>query len=138
MWYISFTALAISLLLSLRQRVYITDFAPYVMISTIAMVDIFMHSLRVRLPEFQKRYLRAFYVVIAVLGLSSAAIIFHQPLYYISSDKTRHFASRIYGPYELAKKLKEKGVECYDAKGRTALQLRYYGIPSCHKSFNAE
>jgi hypothetical protein len=131
MWYISFTALAVSLLLSIRQKVYITDFAPYVMISTIAMVDIFMQSLRVRLPEFQKRYLRAYYVVIAVLSVSVLAIIFNQPFYYFSDNNPRHFAARIYQPYDLAVSLREKGVECYDAKGRTALQLRYYGIPSC-------
>ena len=131
MWYISFTALAVSLLLSIRQKVYITDFAPYVMISTIAMVDVFMHSLRVRLPEFQKRYLRAFHVVIGVLVLSVCAIVFHQPLYYLSSDKNHHFAARIYQPYDLAYELKQKGVTCYDVKGRMALQLRYYGIPSC-------
>jgi MFS family permease len=131
MWYISFTALAISLLLSIRQRVYITDFAPYVMISTIAMVDVFTHSLRVRLPQFQKRYLRAFYIVIVVLVFSAATIIFHRPFYYLAKDRKHHFAFRIYQPYDLAKALKQKGVTCYDAKGRTALQLRYYGIPSC-------
>ncbi len=138
MWYISFTALAVSLLLSIRQKVYITDFAPYVMISTIAMVDVFMQSLRVRLPQFQKRYLRAFYVVIAVLGVSVAAIVFHQPLYYLSEKKPKHFAARIYQPYELAKTLKQEGVECYDVGGRSALQLRYYAIPSCLNYRNPE
>ena len=54
LWYISFTALAFSLLLSIRQRVYITDFAPYVMIAIVLMLDIFNHSVRVRLPQFQK------------------------------------------------------------------------------------
>jgi len=132
MWYISFTALAVSLLLSIRQKVYITDFAPYVMISTIAMVDVFMQSLRVRLPQFQKKYLRAFYVVIFVLVISVGAIVFHQALFYLSDKNARHFAARIYKPYELVKELKKNGTECYDAKGRTALQLRYYGIPPCH------
>jgi len=135
MWYISFTALAVSLLLSIRQRVYITDFAPYVMISTIAMVDVFMHSLRVRLPQFRKRYLRAFYVVIAVLTLSVGAIIFHQPLYYLSGDKTHHFAARLYQPYDLAHSLHQKEIKCYDATGRKQLQLRYYGIASCTDVF---
>ncbi len=131
MWYISFTALAVSLLLSLRQRVYITDFAPYVMIATIAMVDIFMRSFRVRLPVFRKRYLRAFYVVMASLFISSGTILFHQPLYYLSKHKEQHFASRIYQPYDLARRLHNKGLSCYDAKGRKVLQLRYYGIESC-------
>jgi len=131
MWYISFTALAVSLLLSLRQKVYITDFAPYVMISTIAMVDVFRQSLRVRLPQFQKSYLRVFYTVLLVLIISVGAIVFNRPLYYLSDKKEKHFAARVYQPYDFVKVLKKKGIECYDAKGRMALQLRYYGIPSC-------
>ena len=132
MWYISFTALAVSLLLSIRQKVYITDFAPYVMISTIAMVDVFNHSMRVRLPQFQKRYRYAFYMVVFPLVLSVAAIIFNKPLYLYSKQHGKHFANRIYDPYFLAMKLKKRGVKCYDAKGREALQLRYYGILPCN------
>ena len=131
MWYISFTALIVSLLLSIRQKVYITDFAPYVMISTIAMVDVFTHSLRVRLPQFQKTYSIAFYIVIFVLALSVLAIIFHRELYYLSDHKEKHFANRIYQPYDKALELKQKKVKCYDAKGRERYQLRYYQIPSC-------
>jgi hypothetical protein len=131
MWYISFTALAVSLLLSIRQKVYITDFAPYVMISTIAMVDVFNHSLRVRLPEFQKHYRFAFYIVIGFLIVSVLAIVFHKELYYLSENRSKHFANRIYAPYEKVKELKEKGVKCYDVKGRERYQFRYYQMTSC-------
>ena len=131
MWYISFTALVISLLLSIRQKVYITDFAPYVMISTIAMVDVFNHSFRVRLPQFRKRYKYAFYSVVFVLMISTAAIIFYRYLYFVTADKKKPFAYSIFGPYYLAKKLKETNIPCYDMKGRGNYQLRYYGIPSC-------
>jgi len=131
MWYISFTALAFSLLLSIRQKVYITDFAPYVMISTIAMVDVFNHSLRVRLPEFQKRYRYAFYGVVAFLFISVLMIVFHQKLYNLAEEKRKHFANRIYYPYYLAESLKKKGLKCYDVKGRGYYQLRYYEIPPC-------
>ena len=131
MWYISFTALVTSLILSLRQKVYITDFAPYVMISTIVMVDIYMRSLRVRLPQFQKTYKRAFYIVIALLVFSSLTIVTHQLSYQMTQNPKKHFAHRIYEPYILAQKLKAEGKKCYDAKGRRALQLQYYGIPSC-------
>jgi len=131
MWYISFTALVVSLLLSIRQKVYITDFAPYVMISTIAMVEVFMNSLRVRLPQFQKRYKRAFYIVMGFLALSVAMLLFSRPLYILTQERTHPFAAQVFIPYSLAKKLKAQGKECYDAKGRTALQLRYYGISSC-------
>jgi len=132
LWYISFTALAFSLLLSLRQRVYITDFAPYVMISVVLMLDMLNHSVRVRLPEFQKYYKRGYYLVISFLILSASLIIFHKSLYQLSSDRSKHFANRIYKPYYLAKKLKSEGKACYDgAVGREAYQLQYYNILSC-------
>ncbi|HHD79369.1 MAG TPA: hypothetical protein ENK98_07045 [Epsilonproteobacteria bacterium] len=134
LWYISFTALAFSLLLSLRQRVHITDFAPYVMISVVLMLDIFNHSVRVRLPEFQKQYKRGFYIVMGLLLVSASLIIFHRALYYVIDNPSKHFANRIYKPYWLAKKLKSKGLRCYDdARGREAYQLRYYNILSCSK-----
>ncbi len=133
-WYISFTALAVSLLLSIRQRVYITDFAPYVMIAIILMLDVFDHSVRVRLPEFQKKYNLGFNITMTFLALSVLLIIFHQMLFYFTSDPNKHFASRIYKPYFLAKQLKKDGLTCYDdAYGREWYQLRYYNILPCAK-----
>ena len=131
MWYISFTALAVSLLLSIRQKIYITDFAPYVMISTIAMVDVFMQSLRVRLPLFRRTYLRGMYVVILFMILSIVTLLANKMLFHLTKEGKKHIAHRIYQPYYLAKELRSKGIRCYDAKGRSSLQLRYYGIPSC-------
>ncbi|RRS30078.1 MAG: hypothetical protein P794_08435 [Epsilonproteobacteria bacterium (ex Lamellibrachia satsuma)] len=134
LWYISFTALAVSLLLSIRQRVYITDFAPYVMIAIILMLDIFNKSVRVRLPQFQKRYKRGFYVVMAFLLFSASLIIFHKMLFYIIKDPKNHFANRIYKPYRLAKELRSKGINCYNETARRErYQLQYYGILSCKK-----
>jgi len=131
-WYISFTAFAVSLLLSIRQRVYITDFAPYVMIAIVLMLGVLNSSVRVRLPEFQKRYKRGFYIVMAVLMLSVFLIVFNKMFFYMSKDPNKHFASRIYKPYMLAKTLKAKGITCYDVShGRQRYQLEYYGISPC-------
>ena len=131
-WYISFTAFAFSLLLSIRQRIYLTDFAPYVLAAVVLMLDQFNLSLRVRLPQFQIWYKRGFYTVMAFLLLSALIIIFHKTLYTFSSSPETHFAKRIYRPYYLAEKLKTKGIDCYDAKNEHArYQLRYYGIPAC-------
>jgi hypothetical protein len=130
LWYISFTALAFSLLLSIRQRVYITDFAPYVTISIIIMLDVFNNSVRVRLPEFQKRYKMGFYGVISFLVFSASVIIFHKMSYEFIPKN--HFAKRIYEPYALAYKLKSEEIPCYNkARGRERYQLRYYDILSC-------
>ncbi len=132
LWYISFTAFAFSLLLSIRQRVQITDFAPYVMIAIILMLDVYNHSVRVRLPQFQKRYKRGFYTVMAFLALSAFVIIFHKMSFYFASDPGKHFAKRIYKPYLLSQELKKEGVTCNDSiRGRKSYQLQYYGIPPC-------
>ncbi len=134
LWYISFTALALSLLLSIRQRVYITDFAPYVTISIILMLDIFNHSIDVRLPEFQKLYKRSFYVVIFFLILSDLVIVSNKISFYNFKNPSKHFAYRIYEPYILAKKLKLNGINCYNTiNEREANQLRYYHIGRCDK-----
>ena len=132
LWYISFTALIFSLILSLRQRVYITDFAPYVMVSVILMLDIFNNSLRVRLPQFQKRYKRGFYAIVAFLLFTASLVIFHKPIYDFMEEDSRHFATRIYKPHALAMRLKAQNIKCYDeTKGREAYQLKYYQLPSC-------
>jgi hypothetical protein len=132
LWYISFTALAFSLVLSIRQRVYITDFAPYVTISIIVMLDVFNNSVRVRLPEFQKAYKKSFIAVVSFLVLSASVIIFHKITFLLMSDSSTHFAKGIYGPYYLAKQLKKDEVPCYKgARGRERYQLRYYDILPC-------
>jgi len=133
-WYISFTALVFSLLLSLRQRVHIADFAPYVTISVVLMLDVFNHSIRVRLPQFQKKYKQALYVVVFFLGLSSFIIIFHQLFFLFLEDKSQHFAKKVYKPYFLAQKLHIQNITCYDgASGREMYQLKYYSISPCLK-----
>ena len=132
LWYISFTALAFSLILSIRQRVYITDFAPYVMMAIILMLDVYNHSIRVRLPQFQKRYKQAYYVIIVFLAISVSLIVFHKVTYLLMNDESNHFAKRIYEPYFLAKKLKIEEKSCYKGlKERERYQLLYYGITSC-------
>ncbi len=134
LWYISFTALAFSLLLSLRQKVYITDFAPYVMLSVMLMLNIYNHSVRVRLPEFQRRYRIGFWVVMGTLFLSFALTVLHRPLFELLKDPTQHFAYRIYKIQGLAEKLASEGVSCYDSRSkRVGYTLRFYGIPPCNR-----
>jgi len=134
LWHISFTALTLSLLLSIRQRIYITDFGPYVMIAIILMLEIYNKSMRVRLPQFQKKYRISFGIAIAILVLSTSVMVFHKKLFYMSKNPDKHFAKRIYKPYLLAKELKSKGISCYDESyGRKRYQMLYYGIPHCDK-----
>lgn len=134
LWYISFISLVASLLLSIRQRVSVTDFAPYVIVSIVLMVDIFNRSIRVRLPEFQKRYRWGFYVVIFTLFLSTLTIIFHQAFFPFLKDPREHFAYRLYQPYWLAEELRKDHLDCYDARSDSVQrQLRFYGIARCSR-----
>ena len=133
-WYISFTALVFSLLLSIRQKVHISDFAPYVTISIVLMLDVFNHSIRVRLPEFKKKYKLSFNVIFGSLLLSASIIFLHQFIFYINENPKKYFANRAYRPYLLAQELKSRGIKCYDSKrSREQYQLMYYHIESCSK-----
>ncbi len=134
LWYISFTALVFSLLLSIRQRVNITDFAPYVLIAIPLMLELFHNSLRVRLPEFQKRYRLGFKVLMATLLLNFLAILFYQIMFYVVKDPKTYFSNTVYSPYFLAKELKREGIHCYDVTNkRERYQLQYYNITQCTK-----
>jgi len=134
LWYISFTALAFSLILSIRQRIRITDFVPYVMIAVPLMLDIYYRSLRVRLPEFQKRYKLGFKVVISSLFLSVFIIVLYQIMFFVVTDHKAYFSNRIYAPYFLAKELKLRGIHCKDTLDvRERYQLQYYNIHPCTK-----
>ncbi|HHH37519.1 MAG TPA: hypothetical protein ENK77_02760 [Epsilonproteobacteria bacterium] len=132
LWYISFIALLASLVLSIRQRINLTDFAPYVVVSVVLMLDTYNKSLRIRLPEYRRWYRIGFAAVMTVLVLSSLTIVFHKLLFSVMKDPKEHFASKLYEPYWLAEKLKKQGRECYDTlDGRVAIQLHYYGIQAC-------
>lgn len=134
LWYISSIALLASLVLSVRQRIIVTDFAPYVVISVVLMLDTYYKSLRIRLPEYRGWYRGGFVAVILVLVMSSLIIIFHQTFFSLMTHPEKHFAARLYEPYWLADELKKQNIECYDTlDGRVASQLRFYGIESCRK-----
>jgi len=134
LWYISFISLIASLILSVRQRVIVTDFAPYVVISVVLMLDTFYKSLRIRLPEYRRWYRAGFAVVMLVLVMSSLTIVFHRIFFSFMEDPRKHFAAKLYEPYWMASTLKDQNVSCYDiADGRVATQLRFYGIEGCRK-----
>ena len=133
-WYISFTALIFSLFLSIRQRIHLTDFAPYVTIATVLMLDLFHHSVRVRLPQFQKRYYLGFKIILFSLILSIMVLIGHQILYSLAENPKIYFAKQVYTPYLLSKKLKDQDIHCYDTVHiRERYQLEYYNIFPCTK-----
>ena len=135
LWYISFTAFVLSILLSLRQQVIMTDFAPYVIVSVVLMLVTYQKTLKVRLPQFQKWYKRGFSLVLVSLLLSSSVILFHKSFFYLLDDKTKHFAYDFYEPYWKVKELKEIEQYCYTASNKKVqYQFKYYGIDVCEEA----
>lgn len=128
-WYISITALGLSLLFSLRQKVAIDDFAPFVVIAIPIMVRLFIHSLRVRLKEFRYFHYLMLRITIGVLLLSFLLFIFNKSFYLFLKDPESHVANAHYMVKELADELKELKVEGVTTEDkRLALRLKFYGI----------
>jgi len=131
-WYISFGALAISLGLSLEQRIRITDFSPYVMLGLIVAVRTYYSSLSVRLKQFQSGYRVIFWFVTVSLIVSSLSILLHQPIYRLVGKANYTIVAPVYEPYDKMKRLKLEGKSCFKEIDRKALdQMRYYGLNKC-------
>ncbi len=131
-WYISSIALFLSLLLSIRQRIFITDFAPYIFIGIIFMMQIYYQSLRVRLPDFQVVYKRGLFISLSILILSVIFIVAQPLIFSVTNGLYFNFTNKVYRPYILSQQLKASGKHCYDTKRtKESYQLRYYGITSC-------
>jgi len=135
LWHIASTSFIFSVLLSLRQQVSMTDFAPYVIVAVVLMLVIYHQTLHVRLPQFQKWYKRGFYIILTSLILSSSVLVFHKYFFYALEDKTQHFAYPFYEPYWQAMELKEIGQDCYTTQSlKVQYQFQYHGIKECQQA----
>jgi len=129
LWFISFGALIFSLLLSFRQRLYIEDFAPFVVISVPFLVKIFFASYRIRLPQFRKNYQFVFYTVIFSLVLMFLAIHFNKTMYYFYKEPQKHFAYKHHYVKELSKALAQRGISGVHTSDRNLQKrLKFYRI----------
>lgn len=128
-WYISTTALVLSLIFSLRQKIAIEDFAPFVVIAIPLMVKLFMHSIRIRLKEFRKYHYIFLSVVLFILVLNFFVLVFNHTVYLFLSNPRNHFAHKYHGVKELAQILKNKGItKIRSSDSRFQKQLLFYGI----------
>lgn len=128
-WYISITALFLSIIISFRQRVYIEDFAPYVVISVPFMIKTFLHSYRVRLKEFRKTYNLLAFLTISMLLINIIFTLVNKPLYLVLPNPTKHFVYQYHFIEELSKELKKKninGLNSFDKE--LILRLKFYGL----------
>jgi hypothetical protein len=129
LWFISFTALIFSILLSFRQRIIIEDFAPFLVVSTPLMVKLFLQSYRARLPEL-RNFLRLFFaLVFGFLILNFFATYFNSYFYRYIDDPKKHFAFKYHIAKELAKALEKRGIDSIDARDeKLQIRLKFYGI----------
>lgn len=128
-WYISITALFLSIVISFRQRVYIEDFAPYVVIGVPLMIKTFLHSYRVRLKEFRKTYNILAIVTVSMLLINVILTLVNKPLYLVLPNPTKHFVYQYHFIEELSNELKKKninGLTSFDKE--LMLRLKFYGL----------
>jgi hypothetical protein len=135
-WYLASVPFVVSLLLSIRQKILITDFGPYLLIGVLVSVSVFSGSLRVRMKSFQRPYRIAKNTVLLFLVISGLVTVAHRPLYRAMGNSGAFFASALYEPYDLAMKLKREKRSCFRSdeirKGDKYLYvMRFYGFEKC-------
>jgi len=128
-WYLSVTALALSLIFSLRQKVDLQDFAPFVVVALPIMVKLFMKSIRIRLKEFRFKYYAVAFAALVVLGFNFLFFIFNKTIYMVLENPRKHFAYNHHIAKELSEKLKSLGITQIDASDKKLQKrLKFYNI----------
>jgi len=132
-WYIASTTLIFSVLLSLRQRVVVEHFAPYLMIALPLVAQTFVSSYKVRLKMFRTKYRIIFVISFIFLAFNYLVVLFNKELYLLLDNPRKHFAYNTHVAHELAEKLKGKGIDCVSTDKKMSLRLSFYGIKHCDK-----
>ena len=128
-WYISTTALISSLIFSFRQRIYIEDFAPYVVIFLPLMLKTFFHAYRVRLKEFRTNYNILAGLVVLMLSINVILTFINKPLYLILPNPSKHFVYQYHFIKELAEELSKRDIKSITTDNEElALRLKFYNI----------
>ncbi len=126
-WYVSFSAFFFSLLLSIRQKIAVTDFSVYLVPATILVVSTLKKSMEIRLPQFRTIYVRVCQVVVFFLFLETLLIALHYPILHLSKGKIIIIDSSIYKIAQLAKEKK-----CIiDFQRRHIHLYRFYHLQKC-------
>lgn len=134
LWTLSSTVLVASLLLSLRQRIAIQYFAPYLILAMPIAAQTFFSSYRVRLSMFRGKYKAAFTVSLVLLIINVLVVMFNKELYRFIDTPSRHFAYDHHIAEDVAKALHDQGITCVDAGSKKMqLRLKYYGIERCER-----
>lgn len=135
-WYISVTALSFSFIFAFRQKVYIEDFAPYVIITLPMMVKLFFHTLRIRLHRFRTKHYMFAYATLILLFINATLTFANKPLYLLLDNPKKHFAYKYHFAKEIAQILKDNNIdEIFSDDLTLTKRLQFYNINKGMKYF---
>lgn len=127
MVYIATSGLILMLLLSLRQKVDITQFTPLLLVGFPVLAFGFFSDIRLRLKQFKRRFRIRMSFIIATLLLETI-LLFGNKITYIFSSKP-NFAYPYYVAKDLANELKSHNILAIKTQDSSlALRLGFYGV----------
>jgi len=129
LWYIVVVSFIISLILSIRQKILITDFTPFMVFASPLIVKVFQNSLSVRLPEFRKKYYILCKIVVIVLLLETLFVAFSYPIYKYTGKKPYIIDTTIYKLEKIAQKNHKKCINNISTKYTNL--YKYYKLKIC-------
>ena len=130
-WFIATIPLLLTLLLSFRQKIYLEEFAPYLIMALPLTAQSFYSSYRVRLKQFRRNYKIIFILSALFLVVNFVVVLFNRELYLIIENPKKHFASKMHIAKELSIELKKRGIYCVTAEPKMQKRLKFYGIDEC-------
>lgn len=134
-FFIAITSFSISILLSFRQKIYIENFAPFLIVALPLVVKGFLKSYRVRLKMFRKHLRFILLLCMSFLFFIFYATYFNSIFYYFLDNPKKHFAYKQHFTKELALYLENKNIKQLNIQdNKLALQLKFYGIENNNSS----
>jgi hypothetical protein len=103
-WYITLSAVTLSIALSIRQKIVVTDFTPFIVVSAPLVIMVFKKSVSIRLPIFRRKYYILCKTVLSVLLLETSLIALDYPIYSIFKKDINIIDKRIYKSNFIEKK----------------------------------
>ncbi len=133
LWFLSASALSLSLLLSFRQNIPLEIFAPYLVLAFPLTAQTFFTTYRIRLRRFRRRYRFLFTLSLSLLIFNFIIVFFNQYLYLVLDNPRNNFAYKSHLAKELSYTLLSKNIQCVNLND-SGLQKRveFYGVTKCN------
>jgi hypothetical protein len=129
-WYISFVALMLSIILSFKQKVLLDYFAPFVVIAIPIMLSMFLKSYRIRLPELRQFHKMFFGFIMITVSIIFIVTHFNKYIYKFLDNSSKHYAYKYHIAKELSQALKRNGIDYIVTDKKMLKRLEFYGIHS--------